>query len=67
MQSPRQSYRILAASCAQLGRMAEARAYVRKQLEAYPDFDIDNWANIMPDAVEEVRLRYIEGLRKAGL
>jgi TolB-like protein/Flp pilus assembly protein TadD len=67
MQNPKESYRILAASHAQLGRMAEAQTYARKQLEVHPDFNVDHWAKVMPDAHEEEKLRYIEGLRKAGL
>jgi adenylate cyclase len=67
MQNPGEGYRLLAASYAQLGRMAEARAYAAKVLQIHPNFSVDHWAKVLPEAVEEVGLRYIDGLRKAGL
>jgi adenylate cyclase len=67
MQNPREGYRVLAASYAQLGKMAEAQSYAAKVREAHPGFSLDHWAKVMPDRIEEKRLRFVEGLRKAGL
>ncbi len=67
MQNPREGQRILAASCAQLGRMSEARAHAKKVLEAHPGFNLEHWARIVPDRLGDDTLHLIEGLKKAGL
>ncbi len=67
MQNPTEGRRILAASYAQLGRMEEAREAAEQVRKAHPEFDLDKWAAVQPDKLEEEHERFKEGLRKAGL
>ncbi len=57
----------LAASYAQLGREAEARAVAAGILEADPDFSSARWAEMRPYKNQADREHLIEGMRKAGL
>jgi hypothetical protein len=66
MQIPTEGRRILGASFAQLGNIAETRRQVQMMLTAQPDFSLNHWAAIQPDRHEETA-RFIEGLRKAGI
>lgn len=67
MQNPTEGRRILAASYAQLGRMDEARTTAALVRKAHPEFDLEKWASVLPDRLDEERERFKEGLRKAGL
>jgi TolB-like protein/class 3 adenylate cyclase/Tfp pilus assembly protein PilF len=62
-----QAYRLLAASHALLGDIAEAKHYGQQVLIAQPGFSLEHWRNIPPDRDPGPRERYLEGLRKAGL
>lgn len=61
------AYRMLAASCALLDRMDDARRYADQILVTHPEFTIKHWANVPPDKNPEPRARLIDGLKKAGL
>ncbi|MEX3011164.1 adenylate/guanylate cyclase domain-containing protein [Hoeflea sp. TYP-13] len=67
MQNPTEGRRLLAASYGNLGREAEARAEAQKVLEAHPNFSVDAWAAVQPDKYEEDVVRFVEGLKRAGL
>ena len=58
---------ILAASCAHLGRLDEARAAKKRSLELNPELTISRLLEIYPVANYKNLDAYIEGLRKAGL
>jgi tetratricopeptide (TPR) repeat protein len=57
---------ILAASCAHLGRLDEARAAKERSLELNPELTISRLLEIYPVAKYKNLNAYIEGLRKAG-
>jgi TolB-like protein/DNA-binding winged helix-turn-helix (wHTH) protein/Tfp pilus assembly protein PilF len=60
------NYWTLAAAAAHLGRLEEARAYLRRLRELVPNFSMSHAANLpMPDPVRWAHL--VDGLRKAGL
>jgi adenylate cyclase len=59
------SYRSLAASLAQLGRLGEAKRAVEQLLSLEPDYRISKYAPLYRPS--EGTERYLEGLRKAGL
>jgi adenylate cyclase len=61
------AYRLLAASHALLGEMAEARHYADQVLLLQPEFTLAHWRTVPPDRNPEPRDRFLEGLRKAGL
>jgi adenylate cyclase len=67
MQNPTEGRRLLAASFGQLGRIAEAKEQAAKVLEAHPNFNVDDWAKVLPDKYQEDLDHFIGGLRKAGL
>ena len=67
MHEPIQAARLLAASHAQLGQVAEARAQAAKVLKAQPNFTLSYWATTQPFRRPEDLEHFIEGLRKAGL
>lgn len=58
--------RFNAACWAMLGDMRKARAYMRRTLENFPDFEIDKWLSFIPIRDPAQRERYREGLRRAG-
>lgn len=59
--------RILAASLARLGRMAEARSEAAAFMAANPHFTISQWARAQPFTVEADRQHFVDGYLKAGL
>lgn len=59
--------RILAASLAQLGRMAEARTEAAEFIAANPHFTISQWASAQPFANESDRRHFVDGYLKVGL
>jgi tetratricopeptide (TPR) repeat protein len=62
-----ESLRYLAASYAQLGREAEARAVTAEILEEDPEFSSAYWADKRGYKNQADRDHYLDGLRKAGL
>lgn len=58
--------RFNAACWAMLGDNRKARAYMRRTLETFPDFEIDKWLSLIPFRDPAQREHYREGLRKAG-
>jgi TolB-like protein len=60
-------YRFLAASYAQMGRLAEARAAAAEALRLQPDFTLRLLMVVMPWESQVDRDHMIDGLRKAGL
>lgn len=59
--------RLLAASCAKLDRMPEARHYAEMVLQQQPDFSVTAYMNRQPDTVPIAAQEYADGLLKAGL
>ena len=60
-------HRILAASCAQLGRIEDARAALEEAARIMPDATIGSLSIQLPFKDPAHLDRYMEGLRKAGL
>ena len=58
--------RVNAACWAMLGDTRKARAYMRRTMEHYPDFEIDRWLSFIPIRDPADRDHYREGLRRAG-
>ena len=67
MQNPDQGRRLLAASYAHLGMMAEARAQAAEVMRLHPEFTISRWRQRPPYRNNTILEHYIEGLRRAGL
>jgi tetratricopeptide (TPR) repeat protein len=61
------SYLVLAASCALLGRVEEARAAVRELLRLNSNFSLAGVKPFLSAAEPASAQRAIDGLRKAGL
>jgi Flp pilus assembly protein TadD len=61
------AWRLLAASCAQLGRMGEARDAVREVVRLSPDSSIAGMQLAFSFPTTDVWHRYYDALRKAGL
>lgn len=61
------SRRFLAASLAQLGQLDEAHAEAELFLVGNPEFSIRHWAAMEPFRDDELRERFVDGFRKAGL
>lgn len=61
------SRRLLAAALAMLGRLDEAREEARLFMAAYPHFTIGQWVATQPFRDLEMRDRFVDGYRKAGL
>lgn len=57
----------LAASCAQLDRMEEARAAADQILRLQPEFSISTMKLLLAAAAPDCTERMLDGLRKAGL
>ncbi|MFB3134713.1 MAG: adenylate/guanylate cyclase domain-containing protein [Rhodospirillales bacterium] len=60
-------YRTLAASCAHLGRLDEARAAIRRMFEMDPGLTISRFVKKYPVSRYMNCEDYLDGLRKAGL
>ncbi|MGV3552274.1 BTAD domain-containing putative transcriptional regulator [Rhizobium sp.] len=58
--------RFNAACWAMLGDTKKARAYMRRTIENFPDFEIEKWLSLIPFSDPAQRDLYREGLRKAG-
>ena len=58
--------RLSAACWAMLGDTKNARIYMRKVRETYPDFDVDKWLSVVPFKEQWQKDQYREALRKAG-
>jgi TolB-like protein/Flp pilus assembly protein TadD len=67
MHDPGRCSRLLAACCAHLGRLDEARMHAAEVLRRQPDFRVSAWAAIVPDARPERTKRFAAGLVAAGL
>jgi adenylate cyclase len=61
------SWRILAASLAQLGRLDEARSAFEQVLQLQPQYSLAGTRTALAAADPDYLKRYIDGLRKAGL
>lgn len=66
MANPGLADRLSAASCAMLGRQDMAQVFVRRVLEANPNFDVDRWLSAVPSKEQWHKDLYREGLKKAG-
>ncbi|HWT31519.1 MAG TPA: BTAD domain-containing putative transcriptional regulator [Propylenella sp.] len=60
------AYKLLAACWAMLGERGQAREYVQRVVDVYPDFTVNKWLTMIPIRDTIVRRRYEEGLRLAG-
>lgn len=58
--------RLSAACWAMLGDMKNARIYMRKVREIYPNFDVDKWLSVVPFKEQWQKEQYREALRRAG-
>ncbi|CAN7686056.1 BTAD domain-containing putative transcriptional regulator [Rhizobium sp. LjRoot254] len=58
--------RFNAACWAMLGDMRKARAYMRRTMENFPDFETDKWLALIPIRDPAQQAHYREGLRRAG-
>jgi DNA-binding SARP family transcriptional activator/TolB-like protein len=58
--------RFNAACWAMMGNMRKARAYMRRTLENFPDFEADRWLSLIPIRDPAQKEHYREGLRLAG-
>jgi len=58
--------RFNAACWAMLGDTRKARAYMRRTMEIFPDFEIERWLALIPIRDPAQREHYREGLRQAG-
>lgn len=58
--------RLSAACWAMLGNTKNARIYMRKVREIYPDFDVDKWLSVVPFKEQWQKEQYREALRRAG-
>ncbi len=61
------AYRTLATSYAQLGQRDEARQALNQALQLAPEFTLASGRRVLLTADPQVRERYLEGLRLAGL
>jgi tetratricopeptide (TPR) repeat protein len=63
------SLRVLAASCAHLGQLDEARAIAQEHSRLHPDWSLSAFKPILLAAMKDPELieRYFDGLRKAGI
>jgi adenylate cyclase len=67
MRNPAEGSRLLAANCAHLGMMDEARAAAAEVMRLHPNFTISSWRHRPPYRDPHIIERYVEGLRSAGL
>lgn len=67
MRDASEGHRLMAASYALLGNVAEARKHGDALLQVHPNFTIDRWRKVPPNQYPEDLELFVEGLRKAGL
>jgi adenylate cyclase len=67
MRDPTEGQRLLAASCAYLGRPDDAATHAQAVLRAHPNFSTAEWRKVAPFGNEEKLDHYLAGLRMAGL
>lgn len=67
MVDPTEGRRLLAASCAYLGRTEEAARHAQEVLNAHPRFSTAEWRSKAPFRSEEALDHFLTGLRLAGL
>lgn len=67
MRDPTEGCRLLAASHALAGRLAEAQRYAAIVLSRQPGFTVSDWLATQPDTDPEERERFRLGLLRAGL
>ena len=58
--------RFNAACWAMQGDRRRARAYMRRTMDHFPDFQIDKWLSLIPIRDRAQQEQYREGLRRAG-
>jgi tetratricopeptide (TPR) repeat protein len=66
IKQPGPALRMLAASHAMAGNSDQARHYVRKTLQIYPEFKVADWLATFPFPSPTFRVAYEAGLRAAG-
>jgi tetratricopeptide (TPR) repeat protein len=67
MRDPTEGERLLAASCAYLGRSEEAAAHAQAVLRAHPSFSTAEWRQVAPFGNKEKLDHFVTGLTLAGL
>jgi tetratricopeptide (TPR) repeat protein len=67
MRDPTEGQRLLAASCAYLGRSDEASAHAQEVLRAHPNFSTAEWRQVAPFGDKDRLDHYLTGLKLAGL
>jgi adenylate cyclase len=67
MHDQSEAHRLLAASHALLGQLADARFHATQLLIVHPDFSLDHWRTVVPGKNADTLERFMEGLRMAGL
>ena len=67
MRDPTEGRRLLAASCAYLGRSEDAARHAQEVLRAHPEFSTAEWRRKAPFRNVAALERYLTGLRLAGL
>jgi adenylate cyclase len=67
MRDQTEGLKLLAASNALLGRLAEARRFADEIRRTQPKFSLSDWQNVPPNIESTSQQRYFEGLRLAGL
>jgi tetratricopeptide (TPR) repeat protein len=58
--------RFNAACWAMLGDQRKARAYMRRTMENFPDFEVDRWLSLIPIRDPAQQQHYRDGLHRAG-
>ena len=67
MRDPTEGQRLLAASCAYLGRKDEAAAHAQEVLRAHPNFSTAEWRQVASFGDKDRLDHYLTGLKLAGL
>jgi len=61
------AYVLLACTYAELDRLDDARGAIKTVLGLTPQYTVKEFARIYPFRIDEIRNRFLDGLRKAGL
>ena len=61
------AYIHLAISYSEMGHTADANLVINTVLQATPQSTLKEVARILPYRIDEVRIRFLDNLRKAGL